>query len=129
MKHERSHLSKGSNELFWRLEVEILPGKLEEFRTIVQEMIASSKQEPGTLVYDWFFDEANIICHTYEHYRDSSAVVAHATKFGESFVERFQRCCRQIGLDVYGAPSDAARALLDRYSATYFARWQGFELE
>jgi quinol monooxygenase YgiN len=129
MKPERPHLAKGSNEVFWRIELEVLPGKLEEFRALVKELIDSSEQEPGTLVYDWFFDQANRICHTYEHYCDSDAVIAHATTFGKSFAERFQLCCRQTGLDVYGAPNEAAKALLDQYNARYFAKWQGFESE
>ena len=54
MRHERSYLAKESGEVFWRIEVEVLPGKLEEFRATVQDLVASSKQEPGTLVYDWF---------------------------------------------------------------------------
>jgi quinol monooxygenase YgiN len=127
MRHERSYLAKESGEVFWRIEVEVLLGKLEEFRATVQDLVASSKQEPGTLVYDWFFDADNRVCHTYEHYRDSDAVIAHATTFGQKFAERFRQSCRQIGLDVYGAPNDAAKALLDQYSAAYFVRWQGFE--
>ena len=129
MRHERSHLAKDSEEVFWRIEVEVLPGKLEEFRAVVQDLVASSKREPGTLVYDWFFDSNGKVCHTYEHYRDSNAVIAHATTFGHEFAERFQQSCRQIGLDVYGVPNDAAKALLDLYGATYFVRWQGFEVK
>ena len=127
MRHERTHLAKDSDEVFWRIEVEVLPGKLEEFRAVVRDLVASSKGEPGTLVYDWFFDVDGKVCHTYEHYRDSDAVIEHATTFGHKFAERFQQSCRQIGLDVYGVPNDAARTLLDRYSATYFDCWQGFE--
>ena len=127
MKPQRSDLVKGPEEVFWRIEVEVLNGRLEEFRSIVRDLIASSKQEPGTLAYDWFFDPNNEVCHTYEHYRDSAAVIAHATTFGDRFAERFQQSCRQIGLDVYGTPSEAAKALLDQYDATYFARWMGFD--
>lgn len=127
MRHEQTHLAKDSDEVFWRIEVEVLPGKLEEFRAVVRDLVASSKGEPGTLVYDWFFDGDSKVCHTYEHYRDSDAVIAHATTFGHRFAERFQQSCRQIGLDVYGVPNEAAKALLDQYSATYFDRWQGFE--
>jgi quinol monooxygenase YgiN len=119
---------KQPTDLFWRIEIEILPGKQEEFCGIVQDLIASSKKEPGTLVYDWFFDAEHKVCHTYEHYRDSDAVIAHATTFGEKFAERFQKSSRQIGLDVYGSPSSAAKALLDQHGATYYAKWKGFEL-
>jgi hypothetical protein len=62
------------------------------------------------------------VCHTYERYRNSDAVIAHATTFGRSFAERFLQTCRQIGLDVYGAPNDAAKALLDQYGASYYSK-------
>ena len=111
MNKARSNLAKGPDEIFWRIEVEILTGKLEEFRATVQDLIASSKQEPGTLVYDWFFYAEEKTCHTYEHYLDSDAVVVHAITFGEKFAERLRKSCRQIRLDVYGVPSGAAKAL------------------
>ena len=113
-------------EVFWRIEVEVLAGKQEEFHAVVSDLIASSKKEPGTLDYDWYFDAERRVCHTYERYRDSDAVIAHATAFGVQFAERFQSCCRQIGLDVYGSPSEAARGLLSKYDASFFEKWLGF---
>ncbi|WP_162601742.1 putative quinol monooxygenase [Occallatibacter savannae] len=115
------------HEVFWRIEVEVLAGKQEEFQAVVSDLIPSSKKEPGTLDYDWYFDGERRVCHTYERYRDSDAVIAHATTFGAQFAERFRRCCRQISLDVYGSPSEAARGLLSKYDASFFERWQGFE--
>jgi quinol monooxygenase YgiN len=108
------------DETYWRIEVEILPGKLDEFRCVVSDLIASSAKEPGTLNYDWYFNTDNTICHTYERYRDSEAVIAHGTTFGTQFVDRFLAACRQTGLDVYGSPNAEAKALLDGYGATYF---------
>ncbi|MEI6002297.1 antibiotic biosynthesis monooxygenase [Paraburkholderia bengalensis] len=114
------------DETFWRIEVEILPGKLEEFRALVRELIVSSRQEPGTLDYDWYFNANDTICHTYERYRNSEAVIAHATTFGATFAERFSQACRQIGLDVYGSPNEKATAILDAYNPRYFALRDGF---
>jgi hypothetical protein len=44
MNKARSNLAKGPDEIFWRIEVEILTGKLEEFRATVQDLIASSNK-------------------------------------------------------------------------------------
>lgn len=122
MKKELPHLAKSSEEVFWRIEVAILPGKLEAFLSVVRDLVASSAEESGTLDYDWYLNADNTVCHTYERYRNSDAVIAHATTFGRSFAERFLQTCRQIGLDVYGAPNDAARALLDQYGASYYSK-------
>jgi len=121
-----TQIASQPHEVFWRIEVEVLADKQEEFRAVVSDLIASGKEEPGTLSYDWYFDAEHKVCHTYERYRDSDAVIAHATTFGAQFAERFQRCCRQIGLDVYGSPSETARGLLSKYDAAFFEKWQGF---
>jgi quinol monooxygenase YgiN len=127
MSQQQTDTTRSPDETFWRIEVEILPGKLDEFRSIVQELIASSRLEPGTLDYDWYFNADNTVCHTYERYRDSAAVIAHGTTFGAVFAERFVKACRQIGLDVYGSPNDEARAILNNYNPTYFAWHAGFK--
>ena len=126
MKSGRSRSVKGPEEVFWRIEVEVLPGKLQEFHALVRELIASSEQEPGTLEYDWFFDAENKVCHTYERYQDSAAVAQHTRTFGAQFAERFTNCCRQIGLDVCGNPNETAKTLLGQYGANFFTKWSGF---
>lgn len=114
-----------SDETFWRLEVAILPGKLNEFRSIVREMTDASNQEDGTLAYEWYFSADKTICHTYERYRDSEAVITHAESFGKFFMERFLKTCRQTGLGVYGSPNAAAKALLDAFNPTYYSKLSG----
>jgi quinol monooxygenase YgiN len=113
------------DETFWSLEVEILPGKLEAFRAVVREMITSAENEAGTIAYEWYFNAADTVCHTYERYRNSEAVVAHAAVFGTKFVDRFLETCRPTSLAVYGAPNAEARALLDSYNPTYFSKMKG----
>jgi quinol monooxygenase YgiN len=119
-------MAKQDNEVFWRLEVEIIPGKLEEFQSVMREQIASAEQETGTLDYEWYFNADDTVCHTYERYRDSDAIVTHASTFGEKFAERVLLTCRPTGLDVYGAPNAAARTLLDAYNPTYYPKREGF---
>jgi quinol monooxygenase YgiN len=114
------------DETFWRIKVQIFPSKLEEFRTLVREQITSALQEPGTLDYDWYFNADNSACHTYERYRDSEAVIRHATTFVNTFAERFLQTCRPTDLDVYGMPNEAAKALLDPFNPTYYSTREGF---
>jgi quinol monooxygenase YgiN len=124
---QSSPSARQPDETFWRIEVEILAGKLEDFRALVRDLIASSMEEPGTLDYDWYFNADNTVCHTYERYRDSEAVIAHGTTFSTRFVERFLQTCRQTGLDVYGSPSDDAKAALSVYGPTWYTRESGFD--
>ncbi|MCE0496377.1 MAG: hypothetical protein LV481_00315 [Methylacidiphilales bacterium] len=54
-----------SAEISWVLEVEILPGQLENFRAMAKELIASARTEPGTLAYEWHLNDAGTLCHIF----------------------------------------------------------------
>ena len=42
-----------SEQISWLLEVEILPGKLEDFRAVARDLIANTQPESGTLDYEY----------------------------------------------------------------------------
>jgi hypothetical protein len=112
------------DETFWRLEVNIHPGKLEAFQALVREQIESAKNEEGTLQYEWYFNADNTVSHTYERYRDSEAIVAHASIFGSKFAERVLQVCDPVKLEVYGSPNDEAKGLLNAYNpSNYFTNY------
>ena len=124
MKTENLVLVPKADETFWRLEVKIRPGKLEAFRAIVREQIESAAREEGTLQYEWYFNADNTVCHTYERYRDSDAVIAHAGTFGSRFAERFLQLCDPIDLEVYGSPNEVAKGLLNEYNpSNFYTKW------
>src|SRR4051812_37681310 len=41
----------------------IAPDKLSEFKRIVGEAVAMTKEEPGCLQYDWFLSADETVCH------------------------------------------------------------------
>jgi hypothetical protein len=55
----------------------------------------------------------------HERYENSAAAVAHLVKFAATFVERYGRLVERKRFVMFGDPSDALRALLVRYGATY----------
>ena len=79
-----------SENIHWLLEVAILPGKLEDFRSVVRDLIAATEPEPGTFDYEWYFNADNTACHIYERYRDSAALIKHVEGF-HRFAERFMQ--------------------------------------
>ena len=58
-------------------------GKLRDFKDGVDSCIAVVKNEPGTMLYDWFIDEENLECTVVETYKDSDATLAHAANVNE----------------------------------------------
>ena len=90
----------------WILRVNVKDGQVETFRALMEEMVESTKTEPGTLIYEWFIDGAGRSVHIYERYADSAAVLAHGAVFGEKFAERFMASMDPTGFDIYGEPSE-----------------------
>jgi quinol monooxygenase YgiN len=60
-----------------RAELQLLPGKREEFTAAAAAMAAASSAEVGTLRYDWYSSDDPIIFVVIEEYADSEAALAH----------------------------------------------------
>jgi quinol monooxygenase YgiN len=114
-----------SAEISWVLEVEIVPGQIENFRAVAGDLIASARKEPGTLAYEWHVNEAGTLCHIYERYRDSAAGLIHVQSFGP-FADRFLQACRPVRFSVYGTPSEEVKAALADFGPVYYSSFGGF---
>ncbi len=114
------------NVVSWILRLNVKPGQLETFRSLMEEMVESTRAEPGTLAYEWFVDGAGEAVHIYERYADSAAVLAHGATFGEKFAERFMGSVDPTGFDIYGAPSDDVKAAFADFSPSYLGVFGGF---
>ena len=115
-----------SEQVSWVLGVAVRPDQLEPFRTLMGEMVASTRAEPGALSYEWFVAEDGSVVHLFERYADSSAAVAHLQTFGERFAGRFLDAVTPTRLTVMGSPDDKAKAALDGFGATYLRPFGGF---
>ena len=115
-----------SDTVSWNLQLAVREGKLGQARELMPEMVESSRSEPGTVAYEWFLGAEGTVCHIYERYTDSDAVVGHLGTFGARFAERFLECLEPTNLYVYGEPSDEARAALDGFGAAYLGTMGGF---
>jgi quinol monooxygenase YgiN len=52
---------------------------VERFKQVARACVEVSRDEPGTLVYDWYVDEEAGRARLYEAYADADAVRAHAS--------------------------------------------------
>jgi len=114
------------DQVSWLLELAIKPGRLDDFKAVMEEMVESTRGEPGALSYEWFITDDGTAVHLYERYADSDAVMTHLGTFGEKFAGRFLGACDPTGFTVLGDPSAEARAVLDGFGAGYMGFLGGF---
>jgi quinol monooxygenase YgiN len=115
-----------TSEISWVLQVAPKPGKLDEFTSLMGEMVESTSNEPGAVAYEWFVSDDGSHIYFYERYADSDAALAHRGAFGENFAERFLGAVDPAGFTVYGSPSDALREGLAALGPTYLGPFGGF---
>jgi quinol monooxygenase YgiN len=113
-------------DLFWLFTLDVKPGKFDEFKQLVADIVTSTKQEPGTLAYQYAASVDQSTVHIYERYRDSEAFVAHVEQTFTGYAERFLSFVSVRSLVVYGTPNARARQALDAFNATYMNLFDGF---
>lgn len=113
-------------EVSWLLELAVKPGEIENFRTLMAEMVEATKAEPGALGYEWFVSDDGGKVVIYERYADSAATMTHLAGFGENFAGRFLGSTDPTGFQVFGDPSDDVKEALDGFGAAYLTPFGGF---
>ena len=115
-----------SDTVSWVLTLSIEEDQFENFTALMEEMVAHTKNEPGTLAYEWFVSEDKRSVHIYERYQDSEAAAIHNAGFGKNFAARFMSASKATGFYVYGEPSDAVREQLGAAGAQFLGTLGGF---
>ncbi len=108
------------------LQCAVKDGQLDTFKELMEEMVAGTNDEPGTLNYEWFISEDGSTVHIYEKYADSEATVKHFNAFREKWARRFMDCVAVDGMTTYGNPDEAASELIKPLSGKMLSTWGGF---
>ena len=83
---------------------------LVRFREMATAMVAVSRDEPGTVVYDWYVDEKANQGKLYEAYASHEALQAHGS--GAVFTElapKYLDAVRVVSVDAFGAATELPR--------------------
>jgi quinol monooxygenase YgiN len=114
-------------EISWVFELAINPSRFEDLKTLMADMVeATQKNEVGTLNYEWAISDDQQVCHVYERYRGSAAVMTHLESFGANFAARFMEAVTPARLVVYGTPSAQVKDGLAGLGPVYMAPLGGF---
>jgi quinol monooxygenase YgiN len=116
-----------SENVYWVLELAINPGRFEDFKTLVTEMVeATERNEMGTLSYEYTISDDQQVCHIFERYQDSAAAMTHSETFGVKFATRFMDVVKIMRCVIYGSPSAQVKDALAGMSPVYMAPFKGF---
>ena len=114
-------------EIHWVFELAINPGRFEDLKTLMAEMVeATQRNEVGALNYEFAISDDRQVCHAYERYQDSAATMTHLESFGANFAVRFMEVVKPTRLVVYGTPSAQVKDALAGLSPVYMAPFGGF---
>jgi quinol monooxygenase YgiN len=113
-------------QVSWVLECEVKDGKLDDFKELMDEMVAGTSEEPQTLNYEWFISDDEKTVHLYEKYADSAATVTHVNGFLEKWAGRFMECVDVNRFTVYGNPDEAASQVIAPFGGKQLSTWGGF---
>jgi quinol monooxygenase YgiN len=116
-----------SKVVYWVLELSIRPGALPDLEDLMKEMVAATAvNEPGTLNYEWTVAENGRVCHIFERYADSAAVMVHLATFGEKFADRFMNLVEPTRIVIYGNPDEQVKGALADLDPLMMAPIGGF---
>jgi len=106
------------------VDIKINDGKLNEFENTVRTMVDGSRQEPGTLGYDFFLSDDRTRCRLLEVYTDADAVLAHLTgPVVQQLVPKLLETSSLVAFEAYGDPGAKAAQMLRGFGAEIFALW------
>lgn len=112
------------NHLQVTARLKIREGKINEFKDLAAQcLIAVKEREPGTMQYDWFFNDDNTEYVVRERYTDSGAVFAHLGNIGELLGKILQ--VADMSLEVFGNPSQELRAAIAAMNPKMYSFYQG----
>ena len=101
------------------------PNNFPAFKALVSEIVAATKKEPGTLIYEYSVNADHTVAHILERYQ-ADAVVSHVDQTFAPFAERFLSLVEIKGVVVYGNPDVEVRKRLDPFGAVYMEGFAGF---
>ena len=113
------------NETYSVYHLSIVPSDFDAFKELIETIVAATRQEPDTTIYEYVVNADRTAVHIVERYR-TQGVLPHVEQTFAPFAERFLKLATIEKLFVYGDTTPAIRAKLDGFGAEYFASFAGF---
>ena len=96
-------------------------GQMEAFRSLAEKMTAVSRNEPGTLGYEWFASADGRQFRLVETYANALAIEAHFMGAAvQVHVPKLMGCASVTRLEVYGDPGPKVTEMVAGLGAQIF---------
>jgi quinol monooxygenase YgiN len=103
--------------------IKFYEGKLEEFKRVAAQcMDIVRTKDTGTLQYEVYFDDDQSECIVLERYRDSEALIEHATHLGDMNAAII--ATGSVSGALLGEPSAQLRAMMAESEVGLFALYE-----
>ncbi|HYY28074.1 MAG TPA: hypothetical protein VE860_09035, partial [Chthoniobacterales bacterium] len=107
-------------------EFAVNPGRFEDLKALMAELVEANRKEVGMLTQEWAISDDQQVCHIYERFQDSAALMTHMQLFGENFAKRFFEILKFTRTVVYGTPSVEVKDALAAVNPVYMGPLGGF---
>ncbi|WP_169570036.1 putative quinol monooxygenase [Sneathiella limimaris] len=116
-----------SDHVYWIIEADVVDGKLEELKALMQEMSeATQADEPGALNYEWSLSADETECHIFERYSNCETTMIHMGNFGSKFAKRFMSVLKPKRTTLYGNPDEKVKKAMAPLGAVLMTSAAGF---
>lgn len=116
-----------SSIISWNLQMSINDGHLDDFLSLMEEMVEFTKaNEPNVLQYEIFLNDENTKCHVLESYKNADAAMIHIGNFGQHFAERFMTYLTIESFNVYGPATEDIKSALGPFGTSFYDKKAGF---
>jgi hypothetical protein len=113
------------DEIYSVYHLSIVPSDFDAFTALIHDIVAATREEPDTTIYEYVVSAHRTAVHIVERYR-TQGLLPHVEQTFAPFGERFLKLAKIEKLFVYGATTPAIRARLDGFGAEYFTSLAGF---
>jgi quinol monooxygenase YgiN len=115
-----------TESIYFALELAVNPGRFEDLKTLMAELVEANRNEVGMLTQEWAISDDRQVCHIYERFQDSAAVITHTQLFGANFATRFFEILKPTRFVIYGTPSVEVKDALAAVNPVYMGPLGGF---
>jgi quinol monooxygenase YgiN len=113
------------NEIYSIYHLSIAPSDFDAFEKLIQPIVAATREEPDTTIYEYVVSSDRTAVHIVERYR-TQGLLPHVVQTFMPFAERFLKLVKVEKLFVYGDTTPEIRAKLDGFGAIYLTSFAGF---
>jgi quinol monooxygenase YgiN len=113
------------NEIYSIYHLSIHPANFAAFEQFIHPIIAATKKEADTSIYEYVANDAHTVVHIVERYK-SDALLPHVEETFTPYADDFLKLATIEKLYVYGETTPAIRAKLDGFGAEYLRPLAGF---